>query len=194
MVHSEWLVPASFLGLSRPVTGCLVSLRVHYYNGGRQGLSCLGHYYPLGRRGEYDRQYRPGVHSRCRVGYRLVIAGDSLRTLCRWLCVLVPLSGSFASAPLAGVAYCLAYYCRRGCVGLCVGCCVYVLWGCRETLDGANPPARLPSTRAPVRCLLWRFTTIKALAKRLTPTPFVRRVKHEIGRVSLPVFPRFIPA
>ena len=77
---------------------------------------------------------------------------------------------------------------------LCVGCCVYV-WGvCRETLDGAFPPARLPSTRAPVRYLLWRFTTFRALAKRLTPTPFVRSVKHEMGRVSLPVFPRFIPA
>ncbi len=187
-------MPASFLGLSWRVVGCRVWRRVNCYNCGRRGLGSICRYCPPGRRGEYDRQYRPGVHSRYRVGYRLVIAGDSLRTLCRWLCVLVPLSGSFASAPLAGVAYCLAYYCRRGCGGLCVGCCVYVLWGCRETLDGAFPPARLPSTRAPVRCLLWRFTTFRALAKRLTPTPFVRRVKHEIGRVSLLTFPCFIPA
>jgi hypothetical protein len=35
---------------------------------------------------------------------------------------------------------------------------------------------------------------IRALAKRLIPTPFVRSVKHEIGRVSLPAFPRVMPA
>jgi hypothetical protein len=35
---------------------------------------------------------------------------------------------------------------------------------------------------------------IRALAKRLIPTPFVRCVKHEIGRVSLPAFPRVMPA
>jgi hypothetical protein len=77
---------------------------------------------------------------------------------------------------------------------LCVGFCVCAGGLCSDSRRGY--PSRAVAVYPRPRPLfnIAVHDLIRALAKRLIPTPFVRRVKHEIGRVSLPAFPRFIPA